>query len=413
MTQTDIPAPALTAEQRRLTAGLWLTYAAYYIGRVNLSPALIPIAVSLGLSRAEVGVIGSALFWSYGIGHLISGQLGNHYRPRVIVGVGLAVTAAVNVLFGFQTALIAMTALWAINGFAQSTGWSPILRILSERLGLETSKRLSVFFSMSYAVGAAVSLALAGWLVAQWGWSSAFLVSGLLLAVVCALWWFSKVDAPLTTEKPSPLWRGMGADARRMWPILAGAALMGFVYSGSQLWMPAFLTDTGLIPETLTGSLAGLLTLLGAGGMLLAGFVLRRTGNPLALLRGFLLALAAGALIGTLTTGYLQIAGVTLLMFTLGAVMALLLASLPLAYAQPSRVSSVSGIVSAAQYVGGGLAGVVIGAALEGIGWPGVLLMWVGCALLTVVMTGFLRRDRYQSSVEPNPPAASGSSLNP
>ena len=91
--ETDAAAaPALTGEQRTLVSGLWLTYALYYVGRVNLSPALVPMAAALGLSRAEVGVIGSALFWSYGIGHLINGQLGNRYRPRVIVGVGLAVT---------------------------------------------------------------------------------------------------------------------------------------------------------------------------------------------------------------------------------------------------------------------------------------------------------------------------------
>ena len=383
--------PALTGDQRRLVSGLWLTYALYYIGRVNLSPALVPMAAALGLSRAEVGVIGSALFWSYGLGHLINGQLGNRYRPRVIVGVGLAITAAVNLLFGFQTALLAMVILWAINGFAQSTGWSPILRILSERLGVEASKRLSVFFSMSYAVGAAVSLALAGWLVTQWGWSSAFLVPGIILAIGCALWWLSRADAPPPVER-QPLIRGMGRDARRLWPVLTGAAFMGFAYSGSQLWMPALLTDTGLVPEAFAGSLSGLMALLSAGGMLIAGFVLRRSGNPLGVMRGFLAVLAAGALLAAVTTGTAQIAGVTVMMFTLGAVMALLLTSLPLAYAGPGRISSVSGIASAAQYVGGGLAGVLVGAAIDGIGWGGVLLLWAGCALVTLALSGMVER---------------------
>jgi sugar phosphate permease len=335
-------------------------------------------------------VIGSALFWSYGIGHLISGQLGNRYRPRVIVGVGLAVTAAVNLLFGFQTALIAMTALWAINGFAQSTGWSPILRILSDRLGVEASKRLSVFFSMSYAVGAAVSLALAGWLVTGWGWQAAFFVPGLILAAGCALWWRSKADAPPPTIQQPSMLRGMGRDARLLWPVLIGSAFMGFVYSGSQLWMPALLTDNRLIPDAFAGSVSGLMALLGAGGMLIAGFILRRSGHALGILRGFLVALAAGALLAALTAGPLQLAGITVMMFTLGAVLALLLTSLPLAFAAPGRVSSVSGIVSAAQYVGGGLAGVLIGAALDGIGWAGVLALWAGCGLVTLALSWFV-----------------------
>ncbi|MFN8379640.1 MAG: MFS transporter [Anaerolineae bacterium] len=396
-------APALTGEQRRLASGLWLTYALYYIGRVNLSPALVPMAAALGLSRAEVGVIGSALFWSYGVGHLVNGQLGNRYRPRVIVGVGLAVTAVVNLLFGFQTALLAMTALWAINGFAQSTGWSPILRILSDRLGVEASKRLSVFFSMSYAVGAAVSLALAGWLVTQWGWSSAFLVPGIILAIGCGLWWLSRADAPPPALKQPGMLRGMGRDARRLWPVLAGSAFMGFVYSGSQLWMPALLTDTGLIPEAWAGSLSGLMALLSAAGMLLAGFMLRRSGHAMGIMRGFLVALAVGAGVAAMTTGLAQIAGVTLMMFTLGAVLALLMTSLPLAYAGPGRISSVSGIVSAAQYVGGGLAGVLVGVAIDGIGWGGVLALWAGCALITLALSTLVEQQARRSELVGGP----------
>lgn len=384
--------PALTGEQKRLVSGLWLTYALYYVGRVNLSPALIPLALALGVSRAEVGVLGTALFWSYGIGHFVSGQLGNRYRPRLIVGAGLAVAAVVNLLFGFQTSLLVMTALWAINGFAQSTGWSPILRILAERLGVEQSKRLSVFFSMSYSVGAAVSLALAGWLAAQWGWSSAFLIPGLIMAAGCALWWVSGVDS---TAAPvaQPNWlRGVGEDLRRLWPVLTGAAFMGFVYSGSQLWMPAFLSDTGLFPAALAGSLSGIMPLLSAGGMLLAGVMLSRSGNALRVLRGFLALTGAGALGAALTVGALQVAGVAVMMFALGGVMALLLTSLPLAYSPPGRTSSIAGTTGAAQYIGGGLSGVLIGGAIEGIGWIGVLALWAGCVLATLALLAFVER---------------------
>ncbi len=384
--------PALTGEQRRLVSGLWLTYALYYVGRVNLSPALIPLALALGVSRAEVGVLGTALFWSYGIGHFVSGQLGNRYRPRLIVGIGLAVAAGVNLLFGFQTSLLVMTALWAINGFAQSTGWSPILRILSERLGVEQSKRLSVFFSMSYSVGAAVSLALAGWLVSQWGWSSAFLIPGLIMAAGCALWWWSGVDSQ-AAPAAQPNWlRGVGEDLRRLWPVLTGAAFMGFVYSGSQLWMPAFLTDTGLFPAALAGSLSGIMPLLSAGGMLLAGLVLSRSGNALRVLRGFLALTGAGALGAALTFGALQVAGVGVMMFALGGVMALLLTSLPLAYSPPGRTSSIAGTTGAAQYIGGGLSGVLIGGAIEGVGWVGVLALWAGCVLVTLALLAFVER---------------------
>lgn len=373
--------------QKRLIATLWLTYALYYIGRLNVGPALDPLAEALGVNRAAVGVLGTAFFWSYALGQLVSGELGNRYSPRRIVALGLAVIAGVNLLMPGQTVLTVMIALWAINGFAQSTGWGPLLRILSERLGAEASQRISVFFSMSYQVGAAFSLAFAAWLVSAGGWQAAFFVPGLLLLGVLAFWWFSRLDVPPAQAKlPRFRWSDMGNDIRAVWPILIGAVFMGFVYTAALLWMPSYFDRFGM------AAVAGILPLLGAAGMFVAGMLIRRGGAPLAVMDQFLALITICALAAALTTGPLQIGALVIMMLGLGGSVALLLASIPMAFAPPGRTSSVAALVTAVQNIGGGLAGVLVGAMVDSSGWPSVFLVWAGCGLVSLGVSILLKK---------------------
>jgi len=75
--------------QRRIFVILWITYASFYLGRVNFSVALPGIMADFGWTRTDVGAIGTALFWAYAIGQFINGQLGDRLGARVMITVGL------------------------------------------------------------------------------------------------------------------------------------------------------------------------------------------------------------------------------------------------------------------------------------------------------------------------------------
>ena len=132
---------ALTPQQRRIVTVIWGTYAFYYLGRLNISPALPALQSSLGVGRVEIGWLGTVFFWVYTFGQIVNGELGNHIKPRYIVALGLLLVALTNILFSMQTALWIMLILWGINGFAQATGWAPMMRILSERLNDKQRQR--------------------------------------------------------------------------------------------------------------------------------------------------------------------------------------------------------------------------------------------------------------------------------
>ena len=78
---------------------LWITYASFYLGRINFSVALPRIMDDSGWTRADVGAIGTAFFWAYAIGQFINGQLGDRFGARLLITVGLTVSALMNLLF--------------------------------------------------------------------------------------------------------------------------------------------------------------------------------------------------------------------------------------------------------------------------------------------------------------------------
>jgi OPA family glycerol-3-phosphate transporter-like MFS transporter len=70
MTERSVQGGSLKFWQRRIVAMGWITYASFYLGRVNLSTAMPDIRESLHLSAQDVGLLGSGFFLSYALGHV-------------------------------------------------------------------------------------------------------------------------------------------------------------------------------------------------------------------------------------------------------------------------------------------------------------------------------------------------------
>ena len=112
--------------QKKMFWLMWITYASFYLCRVNISIAMPKIMEEYGLTKSEMGLILSSLFLLYAIGQFINGQLGDKLNSRRIITFGLLSSAILNVIFGFNTGiLIIMVIIWGLNGYFQSMGWGP------------------------------------------------------------------------------------------------------------------------------------------------------------------------------------------------------------------------------------------------------------------------------------------------
>ena len=383
---------SLRRRQNVIVGTLWITYALFYLGRVNLSVVLPALALDLNVSLAEVGALGTVYFWVYGIGHFFSGQAGSQISPFRMVGFGLLGIALVNIAFAFQTSLLVMLLLWGINGVAQSAGWAPMFRILAERFDRGQIKRISTVMPFSYVFGTALTWTFIGVVAGGGDWRVAFWLPGALLLLVLAFWWRAGIDAP--RSQPSRIRPAdIIAEARGIAFALLAAALGGFVFNGMIIWLPTYILDTGLIDERLVGLVAAAMQVMAIGGLFLARFRVVRSNQVFATAALMLAAAGAALLLLTTVGGALALLVVVLALVMLNGAFGLTVSSMPLLLAPTGRAASVTGSINMMSNFWGGMAGFSIGALVEANGWSAAFGLW-GAALL--LAAGIIWRNRAE-----------------
>ncbi len=383
---------SVNKHQTLLVGALCATYGLFYLGRVNISVVLPLLAVELNVGRAEVGILGTVFFWTYALGNFLWGEVGNHVRPFRLIGLGLLASALVNLAFGFQASLAAMLALWAVNGLAQAGGWSPMVRILAERLDPAHLKSVSTIMPFSYVIGTVITWALIGAVATGANWRAAFWLPGAVLLLVAAAWWKAGIDAPKAESSGVRLSVIIG-EARGATFALLVAALAGFVRNGSIIWLPSYILDTGLIPDNLVGAVAALTQVIALAGIYLARRGVVRSNQVF-----LTLALMAGAsgltfLLLTLTVDLLSILLISFALMMLNGAFGLVTSSLPMLLASPGRASSIAGTLNMMATFAGGLAGFSMGGLVELSGWGAVFALWGACLLLAALLVWRHRRE--------------------
>lgn len=115
----------------RAVIGFSLVYCLLYSGRLNLSSAIPLMVKEMGWTTAQLGVLSSVFFWTYGVGQLMNGRLSEMFGVNRFIVSAVLLSAFANIVIGFQSSLIVITILWAFNGYFQSMAWAPGMALLS------------------------------------------------------------------------------------------------------------------------------------------------------------------------------------------------------------------------------------------------------------------------------------------
>ena len=166
-------------------------YCAHYCTRLNLSNASALMMEDLNWTTADIGILTSTLFWTYGIGHLINGRLGEIVGPVRFVCLGVLLSVIANVFMSFQSSLLVMALIWGLNGYFQSMVWSPGIATLTSWWPGNTRGFATGFanaFSGFGQVAATLMVALAFVIAPNRGWRAAFLIPPLLPVILLVIY---------------------------------------------------------------------------------------------------------------------------------------------------------------------------------------------------------------------------------
>ncbi len=181
--------------QYRIFTLLWTGYASYYLCRLNFSVAQPAIMESFDWSSAQVGGIPSVYATFYAIGQFVNGQLADRFGPRRMMTTALSVAVLCNIGMAFADSYTMMLVLWAINGYAQSAGWTLVVQTAANWSKVDRRGAILGLISTCYAVGNVLAWLLAGFLVDSIGWRAAFAVPAVIaLPVAISIGLFLRND---------------------------------------------------------------------------------------------------------------------------------------------------------------------------------------------------------------------------
>lgn len=399
---------------------VWFAYGAFYFCRTNISAAVPGLKESvdaggLGLTATQVSYILGATKIAYAAGQLLNGQLSEQVSPRKLLAIGMLGTAVLNVLFGCSTALYFLIFIWACNGYSQSLGWTPCVRVLVNWFPVHRRGKVIGFIGTGYQATAVATFIVSGYAAQAFGWRGALWVpAGIMIAAAAIMLVFLREHPPhqdfvADDIKSQPVATASKNDPRNsvlenflltianpsLWLLGISLGLLNACRYGFLDWG---LTHLKEVQETGVGTAAlkyAVLPLGAVAGSYIAGWATDRFFGsrraPVACV--LLVTLALLTLVYDSVARASVPATIVLLVcigFCIYGPQVLLVGTAPADLARRGTSAAAAGFVNCLGYVGAASGDYFTGRALDAYGWERAIFIWAAWALGAAVASGLL-----------------------
>lgn len=193
----------------RVMLAITLGYGLIYTCRLALGVVKKPLIDAGVFSPTDLGLIGSALFYTYALGKLTNGFLADHANMKRFLAFAFLMTALCNLAMGFVTALWAAVLLWGLNGWFQSFGAPGGVVAMTHWFSNRERGRAYGVWSTAHSIGEGLTFLVVGVAVSALGWRWGFWGPG-LIGLVTALGCYLLIqDRPGTLGLPNVNdWKG-------------------------------------------------------------------------------------------------------------------------------------------------------------------------------------------------------------
>jgi OPA family sugar phosphate sensor protein UhpC-like MFS transporter len=186
----------------RIMLAITIGYGLVYTCRLALSMVKKPLIDGGIFTPVELGIIGSALFYTYAFGKLTNGFLADHMNLKVFFAFGVLISALLNIGMGFSTVLWLSVLLWGLNGWFQGFGAPTGAVALATWFSNRERGRMYGIWSTAHAIGEGLTFVGVAAFVTLWGWRAGFWGPGLVCIVVAMCLYLLMQDRPQTLGLP-------------------------------------------------------------------------------------------------------------------------------------------------------------------------------------------------------------------
>ena len=413
----------MKTQRARIFAITWLAYAAFYLCRKNLSVAIPSLESSCVFTRFQLADILFAYSLAYTVGQLFGGSLGDRFSPRLLVTIGMLLSAVASFSMGFSGVYLPFLALAVVNGAGQSMGWPSLVKNMASWFDATRRGTVMAWWSTNYVLGGFLATVFATWVISHpsllfgWKWQRAFWLPSVVLSAIAVLFFAIDRDGPKEHEaRAEAEAQQLTAAVRRgnyvrllrrpiIWVFALTAALLKIVRYSFLFWLPLYMTDQLHYRLSDAGYLSSLYELVGFGGALAAGYLSDRAARgkrlPVACLMQAGLAGVCFLYTGMASAGGLWNAiGVSLAgIFTYGPD-TLMQGAAAQDVGERELAATASGFISGSASVGQLLSPYLVAGLTKAAGWNHLFLTFVFIALFSAALNAWAWWRGYEGRAE-------------
>src|SRR5437773_2290133 len=187
--------------QKRVLLSSIIGYATFYFVRANIPFAMPLMEHNLSIHKQQLGLFLTLYGLLYGVSKFANGFLGDRANARAFMAFGLGASALMNVLFGFNSAVVTLGLIWMANGWFQGMGFPPCARLLAHWFPPKQLASKMSIWNISHSIGGGLIVILCGYLVVI-SWRLAFFVPA-AIAFGCVIFiWLALPDTPPSVGLP-------------------------------------------------------------------------------------------------------------------------------------------------------------------------------------------------------------------
>ncbi len=390
-----------------------LGYGLYYVCRLSLNVIKKPIVDTGVLTESELGLIGSALFFTYAIGKLTNGFLADHSNIKRFMAIGLLVSAIANLVMGFTSAFIFFTICWGVNGWVQSMGAPSCIVSLSRWYKDKERGSFYGFWSTSHNIGEALTYILTAVVVSyfgwQWGFRAAALV-GLFGALIISIFFHDSpeskglppVNGDFIKEKTST-WQEQKGVLKNpyVWILALSSAFMYISRYAVNSWGPYYFEAAKGYTLTQANTLVAISAVCGIVGTASSGFIsdkfFKGRRNAPALIFGLMNVISLSLfLLVPKGMWWLDVLSMVIFGLAIGALICYLGGLMAVDIASKKASGAALGIVGVMSYLAAGIQDIASGYLIENnktivhgetlYDFYSISIFWIGAAIISTLL---------------------------
>lgn len=263
----------LSKSLRYILVLLAVSVAINYFDRGSLSIASPALKDELGISVSQLGVLLSALFWTYASFQIISGWLVDRFPVELVLPAGYLLWSLAECGTGLAQGFSGLLVMQLLVGMGESVAYPSYSKIFAEHFLEHQRGFANACIDAGAKCGPALGTLLGGLFMARFGWRPIFLVLGLGSLVWLPLWFKWMPKSKSVPRHASGQKIGIPAIIKRRdaWATFIGHFCSNYFWYFVLTWLPFYLVREKHF------SLSKMAT-IGAGAYLITGLVTTFTG---------------------------------------------------------------------------------------------------------------------------------------